>query len=402
MATFLLIAAAGLTATLGVMPAAHHPTDPAAIQAARTHASSLNPGINLWRWFRRPMRMDDDHYANYMSDDELRMLRNWGFRSVRLPLGEPFLFPDGHLQDAPNPKSVDLLRAAIARINAAGLVVVVDYHPAVESKAQIETDPAQQAMLARMWLHLAAALADTSPDKVLFEALNEPHFKYSASGWNALARQLHDAIRVSAPRHTIVIDTSMAADPDRLSDQDVLDDGNVIYSVHFYKPMIFTTQGSSNGKPNLTGLPWPQPSEVCAAVSQAAPDQAGPIRAYCAQGDKLARMDSEIAALASWEHDHQRPVWIGEFGAAARGIDPQSRKAWFHAAAAAFARHKLPASLWSYDDCWGLQMKVACNVPPVGPLRQTPSEAPACVVLRAMGLPVPDCERQVSAPRQKG
>lgn len=364
----------------------HNSIDARNVMVASERAASLNPGINIWRWFRRPTRETDLHYANYVTLDELNKLHEWGFRSVRLPIGEPFLFDNGILDEHPSQKSLRQLRAAINRITQAGMVVVVDYHPGANEKKKLESQAKEQDVLVNMWANIANSLADTSPDKVIFEPYNEPHFKKFPNSWNSLAERLHDAIRSNAPNHTIVIDTSMAADPGRLAFQKILPDGNVIYSVHFYEPRIFVSQGAQPGIPGLAGLKWPADRQNCAHTVKTLPNYFGKIQVYCSRFDQINQMNTSLKQLSEWKSRNNRALWVGEFGVSARGTDPVSREHWFREASKAFSRYNLPATLWSYDDCWGLALKASCStVLPANDDKRDRETPRGCSVLAWLG-----------------
>lgn len=394
---FLVVSVAGaalLACLLITMPLSAK-ADPASVETARRRAASLEPGINIWRWFRRPIATSNDHNANYISDNELITLRKWGYRSIRLAVGEQFLFSNGTLGETPDPAALTLLREAITRINNAGLVVVVDYHPSQATKSALERSLQLQSVYVAMWGNLAKALADTDPEQVLLEPYNEPHFRRFPMMWNVLAERVAAAIRASAPRHTIVLDTSLAASPERLEAQRVLADGNIIYSVHYYEPRLFVTQGTKNGKTGLAGLGWPKGGEPCSqsAASTATPDPV--MVAYCTK-DQGKALDADVARLARWSRDHDRALWIGEYGVSAKGTDPVSRVAWLRAATDAFRHQELPATLWSYDDCWGLALRATCRLPLwEGPSRITDTDF-TCWTLAAVGRDVRTCPTDVA------
>lgn len=372
---------------------------------AFARADTLRHGIAIWRWFGRPAADADRHYQAYVSDAELAQLRRWGFTSIRLPLGEAFLFGGADRYGQLMPDRVALLRAAIGRINAAGMTVVVDYHPGASLKGQMDSDAALRAKTVAMWGDLAKALSGTDPNRVLFELLNEPRFQSAAGAWNDYAAQLHDAARRAAPRHTLIVDSSYYASLDTLPQMAVLTDPNVIYTVHFYTPMPFTAQGTPWAKGGMTGLPWPSDTAGCgaqlsarepsltyvawavAATGVAVTPGQGAVK-YCAGGWNAQRMDGELAAVADWSHQNQRPVWIGEFGVRAMDVPASSRLRWLSAATKAFARYRLPASLWSYDDCWGLSLRTRCGKP--GEPDRMGIQA-ACATLDAIGQGDPGC-----------
>lgn len=390
------------TATIACHAApAAGPAAPSSV--AFTRVKALDHGIAIWRWFRRSEPDTERHYAAYVSDTELAQLKRWGFTAVRLPIGEPFLFGNAASYGTVDPAHIAVLLKAIARINAAGLAVVVDYHPDIKIKARMETEAALRDKTVAFWGTFAKALSGTDPERVMLELLNEPRFLHDAAGWNNYMRMLHAAARAGAPKHTIIVDSSTYAAITTLPEQTLLDDPNIIYTVHFYEPMDFTGQGEA-WTDKVSGLPWPSGGKTCDAVISAKypvtmvgkvvetfANAKGPgprARRYCAAKWDREKMGSQLAAVAEWSRANHRPIWVGEFGVLGRDAPSDSRLHWFTVAADTFAKYHLASSLWSYDDCWGLSLKVPCTND-AGQERL--GNMGACETLRAIGLGGADC-----------
>lgn len=337
----------------------------------------ISRSIGIWRWFNRPEVEQADHYRNYISDGELATIRKWGFTAVRLPVGTPFLFGDAGSYGQLQPDRLKLLRMAIDRINAAGLAVIVDYHPRNDVKKQLEADPGMVAQTADFWRRFATFLSSTDPDKVMLELLNEPNFGNDPDGWNEVAARLAAAARQGAPRHTLIISSAYYGSLEKLADLRPLRDPNVIYTVHMYEPMTFTSQGAAF-LPGLGGLTWPSTSPDCATEMQkriGSPSwlaQAGALvgktrdpavrgQQYCAGRWDETKLDRQIADGAAWAQANNVPLWVGEFGVRAQDAPRADRLRWLRAAARAFGAHGLGWSLWSYDDCFGISMKQVCQ-----------------------------------------
>jgi hypothetical protein len=99
-----------------------------------------------------------------------------------------------------------------------------------------------------------------------------------------------------------------------------------------------------------------------------------------------------VRKAGQWSRANRVPVWVGEFGVRAQDAPSADRLRWLRAATTAFADERLPWSLWSYDDCFGLGLGqgVKCR------LRSNSSEPAAglvCDTLSAIRLGSQMCGR---------
>ena len=84
------------------------------------------------------------------------------------------------------------------------------------------------------------------PEMVFFEVLNEP--EVGAYRWSGIQQSVVEAIRQSAPQHTIIVTCGDYSNPDDLVRMPELAGSNYIVNFHYYQPHIFTHQGASWGE----------------------------------------------------------------------------------------------------------------------------------------------------------
>ena len=119
----------GLAALLFSAPAGHPAPSPDRVAA-------LARGINITNWFRYPTRADDTALRTYLDDAAIQALRGAGFTFVRLAVQPELL-------DAA-PGRLALLVQAAARLQRAGLAVVLGPHPI---DWHLEQNPADRTRL---------------------------------------------------------------------------------------------------------------------------------------------------------------------------------------------------------------------------------------------------------------
>jgi endoglucanase len=271
-------------------------------------ATPLRRGVNLTNWFRYPPSEDADALASYLSDDAMAALRRTGFDFVRLAV-QPSVIRDSR---------IDILVAAISRLQRHGLAVIVGPHFGGDTEA---------TGLLAFWQRLAPRLAPLDPRMTVAEVMNEPVFPGDASGWAALQRQALAVIRASLPGRRVVLTGNDWGSIAGLRALTPLDDPDAIYSVHFYDPPELTSLAayrSGLDRAALARLPFPM--TACDATTSDAPTR-DLIRYICASHWDAAAIDARIAQAASWGATHGVPVLMGEFGASA-ALNSPARLAW--------------------------------------------------------------------------
>ena len=209
----LLLAAVALLAAAGRARRHRRPT-----------GSALARGINITNWFRYPARADEAGLRFYLDDAAIAELRRAGFTFVRLPVQPELL-------DAV-PARLGVLLQAIARLQRAGLAVVVEPHPASWHLEQSEAD---RGRLLGFWHRVAPTLRSLEPRLTYPEILNEPVFQEApANGGIAGRGSGGDPRRLAAGDGGV--DRRRWGSVDGLAALHPVVDPNVIYSFHFYEP----------------------------------------------------------------------------------------------------------------------------------------------------------------------
>ena len=213
-------------------------------------------GFNLGGWISQSP-LTDEHGLEFIKFEDFKAIADWGFNSVRLPMDAPWLFQDGG--SGPRIEARwELLRTYLRWAQDAGLLAILDLHqvpwhsfakPELENLWRKEND---LNAFCRLWEALARDLRGYG-DGLWLDLLNEPTARDSGD-WNKVAARVLEAIRKADSQRVVVVESTFWGSLDRLPDLcHSLKDDRVVYSFHFYSPMLITHQSAPWWK---DGLPY--------------------------------------------------------------------------------------------------------------------------------------------------
>lgn len=366
----------------GVSAKTHAPADDAASLAAR-HAQHLRHGINLSNWLMadgNPKGITEEHFKTAITDQDLALIHDMGFDHVRLCIDPGPMFRRGEADQIP-PEYLGYLDTAVKMILAHGLAVELDIHASEKFKQELATSDLFAEEFIDFWRGLAGHFANTDPNLVFFEILNEPELT-DRYRWYGIETEVANAIREVAPQHTIIAAGARWSDDDDLVFMDALRDRNVIYNFHFYESHIFTHQGatwSANYFHFLRRVPYPSTPENVQAAAMEVPYPQYRLQVIRYGMDRWngQRIDADITQVADWAKQWNVPVICNEFGVYRKYADPKDRAAWIHDVRTSLESHGIGWAMWDYDGNFGVVTK--------------PNGQPVAdpVTIRALGMTVP-------------
>lgn len=314
--------------------------------------------VNVTRWFRFPKATTTAYYQSYMNDDQLEYLRDMGVTGVRLAISPAVLYRS-NTPTEPDRRMLGYVDAAVSLITANNLAVIIDIHD--EEKDRLENDPAYADGFVQFWGALAQHFNQTSPAVVFFEIVNEPVYEQNPAQWFALQERIAQAIRASAPRHTIIATGTNWSSIDGLVKLTPLELENVVYTFHFYEPFLFTHQAASwVDLTSVRQVPYPPTEASCAELFTRlqGDEKLSWAQDYCRQGWNADKIDQRIRQAAEWGRTHAVPLFAGEFGVNCDDTPKADRIQWFRDVRAAFEKYGIGWAVWGYDDCLGLNVQV--------------------------------------------
>jgi len=277
----------------------------------------LGRGVNIigydpiWR-SREQARFQAKHF---------RLLKEAGFNSVRINL-QPFRRMDAANDNALSASWLEVLDWAVREAQAQGLQVILDLH----EYNTLGNDPAaNKAKFLAFWRQLSAH-CQGAPDSVLFEVLNEPNHKLTPELWNQYLAEGLAIIREKNPTRAVIVGPAFWNSIDHLAELELpAADRHLIVTVHYYTPMDFTHQGAAwaNRKDKL-GVEW------------------------LGTEAELGVLKRDFDKAASWAKQHDRPLFLGEFGAYDKA-PMESRARYVASVARAAEQRGWSWAYWQFD-----------------------------------------------------
>jgi endoglucanase len=329
------------------------------VKTAFARAQHLRHGINASEWFAQSGNYSADNTKKYTDDADIALMAQIGFDNVRLSIDAAPLTRGFFARDDSN--FIGRLDHVVDQMIAKGMAVQIDIHPESDYKKRVSTTGEGVDRFVMLWRKLAAHYADRNPDLIFYEIMNEPEER-DPYRWMGVQARAAAAIREVAPKNTII---AAGANWSGISDlllQEPLQDGNVIYTFHFYEPMQFTHQGASwtGTWPALTrDIPYPPTDESLQNSLAEVPDAHSKyeLEHYWLDHWDARRIRMQIDAAAGWGKLHNVPLICNEFGVHRPVAPADSRMRWIHDVRAALEADNIGWTMWDYRGGFGVVWK---------------------------------------------
>ena len=294
----------------------------------RTDAFEMNDrigrGVNLGNALEGPREGD---WGVTLQEEYFQLIADRGFDSVRIPIR----WSTHAANETPytiDPSFFERIDWAVQNALTRDLVAVINFHHYEE----IFSDPSgHEERFLELWQQVAAHYQDY-PQELIFEILNEPHDKLNTIAWNSLLMKTLNKIRETNPERIIIIGPPKWNAVNQLSYLDLPeDDRNIIVTFHYYEPHHFTHQGAewAEGSDAWLGLTWD------GTQSQ--------------ENDVITAMDGAKV----WAERHDRPLYMGEFGAYSKA-DIDSRARWTAFVAQSASERGISWAYWEFCAGFGI------------------------------------------------
>ena len=314
----------------------------------------LMKGINLGGYLSQ-CKHGIQHYEAFIMRDDIRKIAKWGFDHVRLPIDYEVLeTEDGKVKES----GYRYVMQVADWCKAEGLNVIIDLHKAYgydfndagnESKNTLFGDETLKKRFVDLWIQIVKRFKNCA--NVAFELLNEVVEKENAEAWNALIKMTVEAIRKDAPSAPIIYGGIQWNSVKTLKLLEKPMDSNIIFTFHFYEPLLFTHQKAYwvKGMDRKADIAYPQTKEYYVEGSK-------PL-GY--QGEVVGKTKSAVMGkpfireliLEAVEAAKKAGVslYCGEYGVIDQAPAEDSLR-WFQDVKAVFKEYNIGSAIWTYKE----------------------------------------------------
>jgi len=312
----------------------------------------LEHGINLGGWLSQCCH-EVEHYETFIKEEDIKQIAQWGMDHVRVPVDYEVLETE---QGKPIEKGYGYIRQVLDWCVKYELNAIIDLHKAYGydfndagdgEKNNLFASEALQDRFVQLWVRIVSEFA--SYDNVAFELLNEVVEKENADAWNALIKKTVTAIRDIAKEAPIIYGGIQWNSVKTLKLLEIPEDENIIFTFHFYEPLLFTHQ-KAYWVPNMDpkeDIFYPETMEYFCEKSK--------ILGY--QGEVVTKAEAKTMGVEFVREMIQEAIdaakkagvglYCGEFGVIDQAPLADTMR-WFQDVHEVFEENQIGGAVWSY------------------------------------------------------
>ena len=310
-------------------------------------------GVNLGGWLSQ-CDYSENTLENFITENDIERIAGWGADHVRLPFDfNVIINENGEMK----PEAFKYLDRAVSWTAKHGLNIILDLHKTLgfsfdpgENESGFFSDEKYQDIFVNMWVKIAEHFAGGS-ENIAFELLNEITDDAFAEPWNKISRRAIEVIRQVAPNNYIVIGGIHNNSIKGLSLMEKPADDKIVFTFHFYDPLIFTHQKAYwfDGMPADFEMAYPAATAEYIEKSKKFPEKKV-WEVFDGYGEDIvdARfMEFYMREAVSAAEKMNTPLYCGEYGVIEVAPLPDTLR-WHRDMRDVFNKLNIGHSVWVY------------------------------------------------------
>lgn len=314
----------------------------------------LNKGINLGGYLSQCCHKEA-HYDSFIVKSDIEQIAGWGFDHVRIPVDYEVLeTEDGAVIE----RGYERLEKVLDWCKEYGLDVILDLHKAYgydfndagdSDKNNLFSSEELQTRFIDLWIRIVKRFR--SYDHVAFELLNEVVEKDNADAWNQLIKRTVTEIRKITATAPIIYGGIQWNSVKTLKLLDIPQDKNIIFTFHFYEPLLFTHQKAywvPTMDPNQT-IYYPESMDYYNQKSKALGYQGEVVTLAKSQVMGVEFITEMIEEAIDVAAKAGVSLYCGEFGVINQAPVEDTLR-WFTDVDTVFRKYNIGYAVWTYKE----------------------------------------------------
>lgn len=312
----------------------------------------LKRGINFGGWLSQCSHTKE-RYDTFLGKKDTAVAAEWGFDHIRLPFDYNVIEDE---QGNVTTGGYTYLDNMVEWCREYNLDLILDLHKASGydfnnagnmQRNSLFTNDVLRKRFINLWNNISARYSTC--ENVAFELLNEVVEQEVASRWNSLIKDTVSTIRKNAPQSKIIYGGIQWNSARTLKLLDKPADRNIIYTFHFYEPLIFTHQKAGWVQNMIMDreINYPGTMKYYIELSKVLGYKGKDVTE--ATGDDMGdRLIRDMAGEAKEAADKAGVrLYCGEFGVIDQAPLPDTLN-WFRDVLSVFGSNNIGCAVWTY------------------------------------------------------
>ena len=314
----------------------------------------LNRGINLGGFLSQCCHQEA-HYDEFIKKEDIQQIQEWGFDHVRLPVDYNVLESDEGIVKESGYRRIQQVIDWCREYN---LNIILDLHKAYgydfndagdEERNNLFSSEALQKRFVDLWIEIVKRYGSES--HIAFELLNEVVEKENADAWNQLIKATVTEIRKVNASAPIIYGGIQWNSVKTLKLLEIPKDENIIFTFHFYEPLLFTHQKAhwvAAMNPEET-IYYPESMEYYQEKSKVLGFQGEVVRLAESKEMGVPFIEEMIREAIDAAANAGVSLYCGEFGVIDQAPVEDTLR-WFADVNTVFEKYQIGCAVWSYKE----------------------------------------------------
>ncbi len=319
-------------------------------------------GLNIGGYFSQVEKFSEEHLNKFITENDIRTIKNWGFNIIRLPIDYFFFESDENPYNYHEDKLM-LIDRVLKWTEKQEIFLILDLHKSPGHTFDLresqnndlwDKNSENRKRLLKIWDMISNRYR--TYNKVIYELMNEPTAS-DDSEWYELVEELIPIIRKNDKNHYIVVESNFWGQPYTFTNIKKFSDNKILYSFHFYEPHVVTHQ-MAEWVPYVYNniyrkyVTYPGRPEGLSGAKEKAIKSNPQLVSFLEWQNiewNISELEKRIVPVLAFRDKYKVPILCGEFGCNVKA-DQKTRKNWINDVISILKRHKISYTYWSYKN----------------------------------------------------